>query len=302
MAEYALAKGKTVPAFAIKNIEAMEDYSSTEKGENDLLSVRKDVDIAALLDTHELLVRLIEPATPQTVLILDREQENDSPLKFLGEISLIRQLMVAAILSLFIFVSLMATPYIDSMKLAEDVLSAEGTDQLARLLFYISAAGLGASFAALYEANSYISKGTYDSSYQSSYWIRFSLGIIAGLLLAILISEKAVEGGNILTPGTIRPLLAILGGFSADLLYTFLNRMEETFKSLFESSTQNILDAKSVEANAKLTTLEVESRMKLAQNLMQVQQQIGATSDPEEVKQQVSELLQNLMRPNRMNE
>jgi hypothetical protein len=302
MAEYALAKGKTVPAFAIKNIEAMEDYSSTEKGENDLLSVRKDVDIAALLDTHELLVRLIEPATPQTVLILDREQENDSPLKFLGEISLIRQLMVAAILSLFIFVSLMATPYIDSMKLAEDVLAAEGADQLARLLFYISAAGLGASFAALYEANSYISKGTYDSSYQSSYWIRFSLGIIAGLLLAILISEKAVEGGNILTPGTIRPLLAILGGFSADLLYTFLNRMEETFKSLFESSTQNILDAKSVEANAKLTTLEVESRMKLAQNLMQVQQQIGATSDPEEVKQQVSELLQNLMRPNRMNE
>ncbi len=302
MAEFALAKGKTVPALAVKNIEAMEDHSPNEEGENDLLKVRKDVDITALLDTHELLARLIEPATPQTVLLIDREQENNSPLKFLGEIALIRQLMIAAILSLIVFVSLMATNYIDSTKLAEDVLAAEGSDQLARLFFYISAAGLGASFAALYQANSYISKGTYDSSYQSSYWIRFSLGIIAGLLLSILISEKSVEGGNMLSPGIIRPLLAILGGFSADLLYTFLNRMEDTFKSLFESSNQDLLDAKSIEAKAKLASLEVDARMKLAQNLMQMQQQIGATSDPEEIKQQMGELLQNLMRTNRLNE
>jgi hypothetical protein len=177
-----------------------------------------------------------------------------------------------------------------------------GFEQLARLAFYMSAAGLGASFAGLYQANHYISKGTFDPTYQASYWIRFSLGIIAGLLLAILISEKSIAEEGMLSKGIARPLLALLGGFSADLLYTFLNRMVETFKSLFVSSTQDLLDAKTIEGKSKLAGLEVDSRMKLAKNLMDVQQQIAATSDPEEVKQQLNELLQNLIQPNKMPE
>jgi hypothetical protein len=122
------------------------------------------------------------------------------------------------------------------------------------------------------------------------------------LLLAILISEKSIQDDGLLSKGITRPLLAILGGFSADLLYTFLNRMEETFKSLFVSASQDIIDAKTIEGKAKLAGLEVDGRMKLAQNLMQVQQQLGTTSDPEEVKQQLNDLLQNLIQPNRLPE
>ncbi len=183
---------------------------------------------------------------------------------------------------------------------AEDVLSAAGVDQLIRLAFYMSSAALGASFAALYKANFYLSKGTYDPSYQASYWIRFTLGIIAGLLLALLVSERAMQSEGFLSNGVARPLLAILGGFSADLLYTFLNRMVETFKSLFESSTEDILNAKEMEAKAKLAGLEVEGRMNLVQDLMRVQQEIGKSNDPEEVKKQLNELLQNLVQPNRL--
>jgi hypothetical protein len=300
MAEFSLSKGKSVPASVIKNIEAIEDHGPSDHGESGIPKIRKDLDITDLIETHEFLVRLIEPATPQTVLLLDRERKNQSALKFLGTVSLIRQLMMAVLISLFIFVALMASPYIDGAKLADDVLSAEGTDQLVRLAFYMSSAGLGASFAALYKANYYISKGTYDPTYQSSYWIRFTLGIIAGLLLALLISEKSMQGEGLLSNGVARPLLAILGGFSADLLYTFLNRMEETFKSLFVSNTQDILDAKAIEGKAKLAGLEVDGRMKLAQNLMEVQQQIGETTDPEQLKQQLNDLLQNLIQPNRL--
>ncbi len=302
MTEYLLANGKAVPVSAIKHIEAMEDLSTPDEKDNGIPNIRKDLDITPLLETHSLLVGIIEPATPRTILLLDMENRSSSVFKFLGAVSLIRQLMVATLISLFLFVTLMASPYIGSAELADDVLAAAGFEQFARLFFYISAAGLGASFAALYKANSYISKGTYDPSYQSSYWIRFSLGIIAGLLLAILISQKAVEGGEILSHGVVRPLLALLGGFSADLLYTFLNRMEETFKSLFESSAQNILDAKSIEGKAKLASLEVDGRMKLAKNLMEVQQQLSTATDPEEAKQQINELLQNLIQPNRISE
>lgn len=211
-------------------------------------------------------------------------------LKFLGPVSLVRQLMLVGVISLFIFIALMASPFINGDTLAEDVLSANGIEQLARLIFYIGAASLGASFTALYTANTYISKGTYDPCHQSSYWIRFLLGIIAGLLLSLLISARSIQPDGMLSEGIIRPLLAILGGFSADLLYTFLNRMVETCKSLFEGGTQDILDAK-----AKLAELEAGGRMKLAQNLMQMQQQLGAETDLEQFKQQINEILQNLV-------
>lgn len=295
MAKFAMAKGKSVPVSAIMSIEAFEDHSLDANGTNSSPQIRRDLDITALVDTHYFLARLIEPAAPQTILLLDQEQKTGSMLKFLGPITLVRELMLVALISLFIFVSLMSSPLIDSASLAEDVLKADGMEQVARLIFYIGAAGLGASFAALYKANDYITNGTFDPSYQASYWIRLSLGIIAGLLLAVLISEDSLQSRGMLSKGVIRPLLAILGGFSADLLYAFLIRMVETFKSLFESSSQNILDAKAIEAKAKLANLEVEGRMKLSQGLMQVQQQIGQETDPEQIKQQLNELMQNLM-------
>jgi hypothetical protein len=295
MAGYALKKGKPVPVSAIKHIEAFEAPGYSENEENNAPQIRKEIDITALVDTHALLARLIEPATPQTLLLLDREQETGRMLKFLGPVSLVRQLMLATGISLFIFIALMASPFINGETLAEDVLSAEGIEQLTRLIFYVGAAGLGASFSALYIANEYISKGTFDPSHQSSYWIRFSLGIIAGLLLALMVSEKSLQGDGLLSNGVIRPLLAILGGFSADLLHTFLDRMVEMFKSLFEGSTQNMLDAQAQEAKVRLAGMEIDGRMKLAQHLMQMQQQIGTETDPELVKQQLNEILKNLM-------
>lgn len=294
MAEYALARGKLVPAEAIKSIEVFEAYSSFNDEEPP--ESLKEIDIADLVETHYLLVRLIDPATPQTVLLLDVEQETDGVFKLLGPVALVRQLMLTAIISLFIFIGLIASPYINEATLTGNVLSAHGISQLSCLVFYMSAAGLGGSFAALYKANDYISKGTYDPCYQSSYWIRLSLGIIAGLLLAVLISEKSLEGEGMLSTGVIRPLLGILGGFSADLLYTFLSKMVETFKSLFEGNSQNIIDAKAQEGRARLASLEVDRRMKLAESIIQMQQQVDGETSPEAVKQQMKEILQGLMK------
>jgi hypothetical protein len=293
MAKYAMAKGKSVPVSVITSIETFDNQSFASNEKNHL---PQRMDIIGLVDAHQALARIIDPASPQTILLLDQEQKSGSIFKSLGPVSLVRELMLAAIISMFIFVALISSPLIDSDKMAEDVLKANGMEQLARLLFYIGAAGLGASFAALYKANSYITNGTFDPGYHSSYWIRFSLGIIAGLLLAVLISENSIETEGILSRGVIRPLLAILGGFSADLLYAFLIRIVDTFKSLFESSTKNILDAKAIEAKAKLAGLEAERRIKLSQSLIQMQQQIGQETNPEQIKQQLNNILENLIK------
>lgn len=293
MAKHALAKGKPVPADTIKSIEAYTDYPAPPPDQPQTLQRHQNIN--ALVDAHNLLSRLIEPATPKTVLLLYVDQHSHSWFKFLGPVALVRQLTLAAATALLVFVALMASPYINSENMAEDVLSSEGIAQLARLLFYISAAGLGACFAGLYTLKSFISKGTYDPCYQASYWIRFLLGIIAGLLLAVVVSEHSLQTEGLLTKGIIRPLLAILGGFSADLLHTFLNRMVETFKSIFEGSTEHKVNIKTQEAQAKQTSQELARRMGLAQELVALQQQLGQENVPEALKLQLKTVLQNLM-------
>jgi len=152
------------------------------------------------------------------------------------------------------------------------------------LLFLLSASGLGASFAALYKANNYITTLTFNQDYQSTYWIQFLLGLISGLILAVVISEKTIEGIEFLTKDIVRPLLAILGGFSADLVYTFLNRMVETLKSLFEGSPKEIVKAK----------LQ-KNQIKSAASIAEIQQEIGPNTKPEEIKAKLKKLFKDLM-------
>ena len=47
---------------------------------------------------------------------------------------------------------------------------------------------------ALFEANKYVVASTFDPKYESSYWIRFVLGLIAGLLLSKFVSLKTGGG------------------------------------------------------------------------------------------------------------
>ena len=135
---------------------------------------------------------------------------------------------------------------------AGTIFSLDGIPLLLNLFLYVSAAGLGASFAGLYKANQYITNGTFDPAYSASYWIRFFLGLISGLMLAVLISKNTMEGITLLEDGVIRPLLGIVGGFSADLLYTFLSRMVESLKSLFEGSVKQAVDLKVQEMQARM--------------------------------------------------
>lgn len=297
MAKHALAKGKPVPAEPIKTIDAFTDYAVEENSPQHIPAIRRNLDISELVTAHNVLVQIIEPATPKTVLLLYMDQHSDTWFKFLGPVALVRQLTLAAAIALIVFIGMMVTPYISSSNLAADVLSAAGIDQLARLVFYISAAGLGATFAGLYTVKNYISKGTFDPCYQAAYWIRFLLGIIAGLLLAIIVSEHSLQSEGYLTKGIIRPLLAILGGFSADLLYTFLNRMVETFKSVFEGGIDSKVQTKTQEAKTKLAGEEMARRTALSQELMKLQQSLGQEPTPAQLKQQVDNLLHNLIQP-----
>lgn len=217
MAEHLLAKGVTISADQIKCIESVSE-----------------IDIDLMAKTHGELSVLVAPATPQSILLLDAERECAGFLKFLGPVALVRQITCFATLSLISFVWAMSSPYISSENLSTEVLNLNGYNQVVVLLFLLSSSALGASFKALFSLNGYVQDGSYNDHYRSSYITMILLGMIAGPLLSILISDQALSSQDFLSKGTARPLLSIVGGFSAELFYLFLSRMTDALKSIVE--------------------------------------------------------------------
>ena len=93
-------------------------------------------------------------------------------------------------------------------------------------LFVISAAGLGASFYTLFTAFRYVNNRSYDRVRNSTYFARFVLGLVAGLILTLVLF------GTDFDPGVGTVGLAIVGGFSSDIVFRILTRLAQTIEFL----------------------------------------------------------------------
>lgn len=162
---------------------------------------------------------------------------------------------------------------------------------------WLAAAGLGASFVCLYKANRYVTEGTFDPMYVGSYWIRFFLGLIAGLMLAVVVNEDLFNNLTLLEPDLVKVPMAMLGGFSAELFYTFLARLVETCKSLFQGSTESLVQTEVERERAAAAGRQVQHRVQLATQVIALQRAIGATPNPEEIRRQLDDLLRQVLPP-----
>ncbi|MBI5771552.1 MAG: hypothetical protein HZA93_27510 [Verrucomicrobia bacterium] len=292
MAEAALSRGKDVPPKVITDIEAAKKARSGEQPVPDDL-------LANLVSAHHTLARLIAPATPRTMMLLQVEgRSSNAFLRLLGPISLVRHLMLAAAVSLLAFIAMCYTPYTNPDQGAyKSFLSLDGWQLLANIILYLSSAGLGASFLCLYKANRYVTEGTFDPMFEGSYWIRFFLGLISGLMLSVLVNEDALKEVKLLEPGIARVMFALLGGFSAELFYTFLSRFVEALKSLFHGSADELVKTQVAREKARLAAAQLSEQMQQAAALMRLQQSIGGSTTPDEMKRQLSELMNQILLP-----
>jgi hypothetical protein len=295
MAKYAFASGLAVPG---KIIQVLESFiKKTAKGvgpAGDAPGTNGTVgtvtDLRPLIGVHEKLVKIVDPAKPRTILLIEEENSRAGVFKFLGSVAFIRRMILAAIICLVLFVAISLSPEINNKPGSWNLFQSSGWGLLLKELFLLTAAGLGASFTALFKANRYIIEGTFDPKYESSYWIRFSLGFIAGMILATLIPiEKSLDADF------GKPLLAMLGGFSADLVYRIISRVIESLESLFRGDGKSLLQAQKQYAKVRAAEEEVHNRFKLAANIMKVQQDIDAGMNPEEVKKKMGKLMDDMV-------
>jgi hypothetical protein len=190
------------------------------------------------------LADVVAPATPRTIYLLHIDEAQNSWLSCLGPLPTIRRLVIGATFFTLVFVLSSISDSINHKNLASDIYSLNGWESLKVLIFLMSAAAMGGCFHALFIAHSYIGAGTYDPRFESSYWMRIGLGVIAGLVLSQMIPigpDINAATGEVpsSSPAAVfsKPLLALLGGFSATLVYTILQRLVETVESLFNSKT-----------------------------------------------------------------
>ena len=225
MAQYALSNGLAVDAGAVnslhKLLENKEELTSKEG-------------IKSLASIHQSFAKTVYPATPRSITLLAHEQANQSLFYFLGPVPLIRRLSTIAILFLVLLIvtSLQKDVNVDNIQLG--LLNSDNSVLFLNQLYLLSAAGLGASFSALFLANNFIAKATYDPRYNSSYWSSIILGIIAGIILVELLPTSLFDEGAMRNFG--KPSLAMLGGFSSKVVYRILQRLVDSLETLVKGN------------------------------------------------------------------
>ncbi len=236
----------------------------------------------ALVRAHRDLSRMIAPARPATLELLQRYRDVRKPLRTaaiprqksqggasaapppgnpkLGRtrpgrgavaaggstVPLVRWLVYATFAFLAIFVLLAATPKARAASagigLSEGISGQAFGTLLLRELFLICAAALGACLTSLYRASKEVSRGTYDPEFDHTYLQRILLGMASGLILAELIPLGS--GGDTALSTLGRPAVALVGGFAAGVVHSVLSRLVAAIETLFNGDQDDQEDAR----------------------------------------------------------
>lgn len=282
MVRYALSSGTRVSPALVETVDAAR--ATPPAGTSDL---------AALAGAHERLAKLVAPATPRAlVLFAQEDQKQKGMLRLPGPVRLVRRMALAALISVVLFIGSSLSPYVSHD--SGDVLDSFGRALLVNELFWLASAGVGASFAMLFQVNEFIVNRSYDPRYETSYWIKFLIGVIAGFILVALIPLDGLEGGAqgaSAAQALARPTLAMLGGFSASAVYRILTRLMNTVESLFRADPRDEAALREQAAAARAAEDAATARLGVASRLVELRQQIAAGAPPEDVSRLLAEMV-----------
>lgn len=218
---------------------------------------------------------------------MERSQRRAGRWRALGPVRLVRHLMVLAMVFGVAFVAVSLSP--DVTHTSGDIFESSGVPLLLNEVFFPSAAAMGAAFAGLFLVSRYVANGTYDPTYESTYWLRFVLGLISGMVLASLIPVS--ENSSTFS----RPLLALLGGFSASVVYRILSRLVETLETLVAGDQKAAADVQTQAARVEADQQQGQSRMQLAGSVLRLREQAGNGVTQDELKAGLTGILKELL-------
>jgi hypothetical protein len=189
--------------------------------------------LVRLADLHLTLTKLVAPARGASLVLLEEQRRAHPILQAFGPVAQVRWMLATAVLSLVLLLGTALSGDVNPENVSKGLLNLQGTELVVVELFLIAASAVGATLANLKRLNRFISDCNYDPRYDSSYWTRLVMGLISGVILSqvvfgSLVAGDATSGHNSASSvldGFGQPILAIIGGFSADLVHDILTHL-----------------------------------------------------------------------------
>lgn len=266
MISYASARGIPLPAAAVTVVGDATDGTTP-------------VPLANLSDAHQLLARAVAPAAPDTIRTVN-EEHKDGFLRYLGATNYARVLSVLAIIAFFTFVTLQVV----------------NTKNWQEVLLTALASIIGGIFYVMFELSRRLADGTFNRGLEGQYTILIILGGLAGTALAFLIVRPTPAPAGDTTGATIevlltRPLLALLGGFSARVVYRVLERLVETVEALIKGAGNDMVAAQEQAAQARAAADTITARTRTLQQLVA----LSATTTSDQHRTRLNEVIEALL-------
>lgn len=221
------------------DINCMLGYASRNAISIDtkLLGIIENSSVDDLINAHNLLVTNVSPATPKSIRYTRALYTEEKDKSMFRKLPLVRNLILLALFFLVMFVLTALSPEVSNDSLDKGVLSNEGPSLLLNLGFLTSISGLGVAFYLLKTVSTAVKKGTLIPEDTIYYIALIVLGVIAGLILSEII---VVPDGGADTVGLFdKSVLALLGGFSSDAIFTVLQSIIERLKAVFTTDSNS---------------------------------------------------------------
>lgn len=200
----------------------------------DVVSLIENCSVDNLVNAHNMLCKNISPATPKSIAFTKKLREDTSKKSLLSKLPLIRNLIILALVFLAVFIFTGSSPDVSNQSLDLGVMNNHGTSLLLNLAYLSSIAGLGVLFYLLKSVSTSVKNGDLVPEDTIYYIALIVLGVISGLIMSEILNfyTKDPESINLFN----KSVLALIGGFSSDAIFTVLQGLIDRLKAIFAPS------------------------------------------------------------------
>jgi hypothetical protein len=201
-----------------------------------------------------------------------------------------------AMFSLLVLLAVSVSAHVNNVNVSKSLLELAGFPLLMVEAFLVSAASLGACFANLQRINTVISDGTYDPRVQSTYWTRWVMGVISGIILSQIVYDFLLHSSGGTSAQAIpaplgQPILALFGGYSVDFVHGILKRAINTLGNFFGVSRDG---GAGNQARARMAEAVAQQRLALATPSVSPEHAPATSPKTEDLSRRVNELTQRV--------
>jgi uncharacterized membrane protein YeaQ/YmgE (transglycosylase-associated protein family) len=200
----------------------------------EMVTLVQDSSVDDMLKAHNLMCKTVAPATPKSINYTRELYSSNTNKSLFAKLPLVRNLIILALVFLCTFVLTALSPEVNNDSLDLGILNNHGLSLLINLGFMASVSGLGVTFYLLKTVSTNLKKGTLIPEDTIYYISLIVLGVIAGLIMSEILSLYTTpQGINLFN----KSILALLGGFSSDAIFSVLQSLIEKIKSIFVSDS-----------------------------------------------------------------